>query len=51
MASELSLHLVKVIQVFRQLGRTPGGEGAGTAGELGALGDGDGAADEAGDDG
>lgn len=40
-ASELSLHLVKVIQVFIHLGRTDGAgaDGAGAAGEdAGALG-------------
>ena len=41
LASELSLHLVKLIQVFIHLGRTDGAgaEGAGAAGEAaGALG-------------
>lgn len=46
--SALSLHLVRVNQVLRQLGRTPGADGAGGGGELGAAGGADdsGAGDE-----
>ena len=37
--SALSLHLVSCIQVLRQLGRTPGADGAGAGAEDGAAGE------------